>query len=167
MLSPIHPRCDPGSDELSPNGPSLQDACVGQYVWNQLYKGGRCLPLPSVSSPAVLSCWDKESREQLQGQLCLQGTQPFCSVLAGATLPPVPRPRRRPRGSGLSCPFVRTGCRRGRTCWGEALLLERWLSGVDAEQVWPLEKGLFRGSSTGWLTYVVFYRELSPAWPAL
>lgn len=46
---------------------------------------------------------------------------------------------------------------------GKAVLLERWLSGVDAEQVWRLEKGLFRESSTGWLTYVVFYRELSPA----
>lgn len=39
MLSPLHPRCDPSSDELSPNRHSLQGVCVGQYVWNQLYKG--------------------------------------------------------------------------------------------------------------------------------
>jgi len=68
MLSTLCPQCDPSSDELSANGPSLQGACVGQCVWNQLYKEGLSL-FPSASSPAVLSCWDGESWEQLQGQL--------------------------------------------------------------------------------------------------
>lgn len=44
MFLPLYPQCDPSSDELSPSGPSLQGACVGQYAWNQLYKGGLSPP---------------------------------------------------------------------------------------------------------------------------
>lgn len=72
MLSPIHPLCDPGSDELSPNGPYLQGACVGQYVWNQLYKGG------SVSPPSLRI---QPGRAQLLGQ-----GEP--GATAGAAVPP-------------------------------------------------------------------------------
>ena len=71
MLSPIYPPCDPSSDELSSNGPSLQGACVGQYVWNQLYKGG--LSLPSLHI--------QPGRAQLLGQGELGAT-------AGAAAPP-------------------------------------------------------------------------------
>lgn len=71
MLSPLYPPCDPSSDELSSNGPSLQGACVGQYVWNQLYKGG--LSLPSLHI--------QPGRAQLLGQRELGAT-------AGAAAPP-------------------------------------------------------------------------------
>lgn len=41
-------RCDPSSDELSPNRSSFRGARVGHYVWNQVYKGGLSLPSPCV-----------------------------------------------------------------------------------------------------------------------
>lgn len=90
--------------------------CVRGSMSGISFTKGFCLPLPSVSSWAVLSCWDKESWEQLQGQLRWWGAHPFCLALAGAALPTVPRLCCHPWGSQLRCLFFGADCKHGCKC---------------------------------------------------
>lgn len=97
MLSPLHLQCDPSFDELSPNGPSLRGACVGQHVWNQLYKGDLSLPSLPV----------QPGHAQLLGQGELGATAGAAALLAGFGwgYPATGLVARLSQGSGLSLPI--------------------------------------------------------------
>lgn len=119
---------------------------------------GVCFPLPSISSLAVLSCWDKQDWEQLQGQL-RRWEAHSCSASARTTaMPPS-------EAVGSAAPLFRLPA---VTLWvptaGKALPIERWFSSVHWKGLARRER-TFRQSSQGWLMYMVFHWELSPAQP--
>lgn len=128
MILPLHPQCDPSSDELSLNRSSVQGARVGQYVWNQLYKGGLSLPSPpcpagpcsaagirSAGSNCRGSCTAEEHTPHSPSAAIGKGLSRSCSHHGCAAIPQA------------QLPFIQTSCK----CPGLGkvlVLLKRWLS---------------------------------------
>lgn len=155
MLSPLHPQHDPSSDKLSPNGPSSQGACVGQYVWNQLYKGG-------LSPPSLCI---QPGHAQLLGQGGLGATAGAAALLRTPLLLSFGRlqlPCRRSRGNatipealgsaahslGLAADTVPTA---GESGGARKVARRRTLT-----RFCPRERTLCE-SLLGWLKYTAFY----------
>lgn len=130
MILPLHPQCDPRSDELRPNRSSVQGARVGQYVWNQLYKGALSLPSPLCPAGPCSAAGVRSAGTNCRGS-CTAGehTPHSLSALIGKGLSHCWSHHGCAAIPQAQLPFIQTSCK----CPGLGkvlllLLLKRWLS---------------------------------------